>query len=246
MPSYNHDKYIAEGIESVLGQTYRNWGLIIVDDGSTDGSLEVIKGYVDQYPDRISLYTHPNHNNRGLKHTYLLGLEKTKGDYIAFLESDDIFFPDSLKERVGAFQMHPDVGLVHSEVEMFGPESKWFQYLKEKLKECPRKSQKCTRDGLYREELLKGNFIYTFSCVMLRKNILTEECFDVPDEYVKWFDYWVWTNLSLKTKFYYLPEKTVQWRIHQGSQNSKLSESDIRNDEKKYKKFLELLQKKIV
>jgi len=93
--SYNYAQYIEEAINSVINQSYQNWELIIVDDGSSDNSLEIIKSYCEK-DSRIKLFQHENNQNNGLKETILLGLENVMGDWVAFLESDDVFMPDNL------------------------------------------------------------------------------------------------------------------------------------------------------
>lgn len=88
--SYNYENYIKETIESVLNQTYTNWELIIVDDGSKDNSVEVIKSYCEK-DSRIKLFQHEGGVNKGLAETIKLGISKAQGEWIAFLESDDKF-----------------------------------------------------------------------------------------------------------------------------------------------------------
>ena len=89
--SYNYQDYIKETIQSVLDQTYSDWELIIVDDCSTDNSVDVIKSFSD---DRIKLFI--NEKNLGLAETIKLGIENATGEWIAFLESDDILREDYL------------------------------------------------------------------------------------------------------------------------------------------------------
>lgn len=85
MPAYNGEKYIGDAIESILNQTYDNFELIIVEDKSTDHTLDVIHGYEDS---RISLYL--NECNRGIAYSTNLGIEQSKGKYIALLDDDDM------------------------------------------------------------------------------------------------------------------------------------------------------------
>ena len=93
--SYNYQDYIKEAIQSVLNQTYHDWELIIVDDCSTDNSVEVIKSYKD---DRIKLFV--NEKNLGLKETVKRGIEKASGEWIVFLESDDILTSDNIEKKL--------------------------------------------------------------------------------------------------------------------------------------------------
>lgn len=86
--SFNYENFIKETIESVLNQTFKDWEMIIVDDGSSDNSVNVIKEYC-QKDSRIKLFTHPNNENRGLGETLKLGIKNSSADYLVFLESDD-------------------------------------------------------------------------------------------------------------------------------------------------------------
>ena len=105
MASYNYAPIIGEAIESVINQTYKDWELIIVDDGSTDNSVEVIKKYLSD--NRIKLYI--NEKNLGLAKTVRKGIQYSTSDWIAFLESDDKFFPNALEEKVKAISTDADI-----------------------------------------------------------------------------------------------------------------------------------------
>ena len=95
MPSYNSEKYIRDSLESVLEQSYSNWELIIVDDCSTDNTVEIIKSFNDE---RIKFFT--NGKNSGAAISRNKGLREAKGKWIAFLDSDDIWIPTKLEEQL--------------------------------------------------------------------------------------------------------------------------------------------------
>ena len=97
--SYNYANYIVETMDSVLAQTYQDWELIVVDDGSKDNSVEVIKSYC-QKDSRIKLFQHEFGINKGLIATIKLGIEKASSDWIAFVESDDFITPDYLEKKL--------------------------------------------------------------------------------------------------------------------------------------------------
>lgn len=92
VPVYNAEKYVRECIESVINQTCESWELLLVNDGSTDGSLEICKSFLGD--ERISVFSK---KNEGLSATRNYGLSRAKGDYILFLDSDDTIEPDSLE-----------------------------------------------------------------------------------------------------------------------------------------------------
>ena len=96
-PNYNCVKFIAETIESVLAQTYQNWEMIIVDDCSTDGSYEIALKYAEK-DKRIKIFR-MDHNS-GAAYCRNKGIELSKGEYIAFLDSDDLWMPEKLEKQV--------------------------------------------------------------------------------------------------------------------------------------------------
>ncbi|HJY79833.1 MAG TPA: glycosyltransferase, partial [Candidatus Binatia bacterium] len=108
IPAYNHAPYVAETIDSVLGQTYQNWELIIIDDGSTDATPEIIRRYRDP---RIRAY---RQENRGLSATLNRGIGLAHGKYFAFLPSDDVYEPEKLAVQVPVLEENPAVGVVFS------------------------------------------------------------------------------------------------------------------------------------
>lgn len=107
IPTYNSDRYIVEAIESVLNQTYSDYEIIVVDDGSTDRLLEVL----EPYRDRIRyLYQ----DNQGLSVARNTGIRHAQGEFVALLDADDFFLPDKFAHQVVCFDAQPDVGIVHS------------------------------------------------------------------------------------------------------------------------------------
>src|SRR5690606_10832622 len=96
MPCYNAEKYITETVNSVINQTYKNWELIIVNDGSTDNSLNMIKEFAAN-DNRISFI---DKSNSGVSDSRNKGLEKAKGEYIAFLDADDTWELNNLEDKI--------------------------------------------------------------------------------------------------------------------------------------------------
>jgi glycosyltransferase involved in cell wall biosynthesis len=109
MPVYNSEQYIAEALESILNQTYKNLEIILVDDGSTDKSVEIIKNYNDK---RIKLIQ--NEKNMGIPYTRNVGLNNATGKYMAIMDSDDISLPNRIEKQVQYLEVHPDIDVVGS------------------------------------------------------------------------------------------------------------------------------------
>ena len=83
----NAEKFIRDAIESVLAQTYDDWELLLVDDGSDDGSSDIARWYAEQYAPKVRYFEHAGHANLGMSASRNLGVEHARGEYIAFLES---------------------------------------------------------------------------------------------------------------------------------------------------------------
>lgn len=105
MPLYNKAPYVRKAVESIIGQTYRGWDLVVVDDGSTDGSGEVVKNFDD---DRIRLI---RQENAGVGAARNRGVAETTTPYICFLDADDWWEPTFLEEMAGLIERHPNAGI---------------------------------------------------------------------------------------------------------------------------------------
>ena len=221
--SYNYEKYIIETIDSIINQKYENWELIIVDDGSNDNSLSVINDYIAR-DERIQLYTHENNKNKGLSETIKLALSKCSGDYIAFLESDDIWDENNLSEKIKIIKQHPDIAIISNDVELFGDETRisnygnYFAFQTEIFAELIFPCNIFTR-------LLKENLIPTFSCAMVKAECLKECSFN--NLYTPWLDRYLWLQIAYRGKFYFINKKLTRWRIH--------AQSYIGKEDKAYK-----------
>lgn len=207
MASYNYEDFINEAIDSIIKQSYTNWELVIVDDGSKDNSVNVIQNYCET-DSRIKLFQHENNVNKGLKETLLLGLEKATSQWIAFLESDDLFAPNYLEEKIKIINSDKTTGLIFNDVELFGDKDAvkgYTLYLKKRkkiLSNCPIK---------YRD-LFDINIIPTFSCVMVRKDLLMSCDFNSPVQ--QSLDWILETQLIPKTKIIYIDKELTKWRKH--------------------------------
>jgi glycosyltransferase involved in cell wall biosynthesis len=119
---YNEEKFIEEAIVSVLDQTYQNWELLLVDDGSTDVSSTIAQGYAEQYSKKVRYLEHENHQNRGMSATRNLGLSRARGEYISFLDGDDVYLPHKLKQQVTILNSQPEATMV------YGITMDWFSW----------------------------------------------------------------------------------------------------------------------
>jgi len=122
IPVLNGERFLAEAVESVLAQTYPHWELFIVDDGSSDKTTEIAHSYPEKMPDKIFCLEHPGHQNRGLPASRNLGAIRSRGEFLAFIDSDDTWLPEKLAEDVSLMRAHPEAGL------LFGRSEYWYDW----------------------------------------------------------------------------------------------------------------------
>jgi glycosyltransferase involved in cell wall biosynthesis len=106
------ERFLPEAIAGVFAQTYDDWELLLVDDGSTDGSTTIARRWAADHPAKVRYLDHEGHANLGISATRNLGWRAATGTYVALLDSDDVWEPTKLEVQVGILEGHPDVGLV--------------------------------------------------------------------------------------------------------------------------------------
>jgi glycosyltransferase involved in cell wall biosynthesis len=110
----NGEKFIREAIQSVVIQTFDSWELMLVDDGSTDGSTRIARDFAAEHPRKIRYLEHPGHENRGMSASRNLGFRAGRGEYIALLDCDDIWHPEKLARQVEILDRHDDAAMVYN------------------------------------------------------------------------------------------------------------------------------------
>lgn len=110
-------RFLEEAIESVLAQTYEPWELLLVDDGSRDGSGAIAARYASESPERLRCLEHEGGRNRGTSASRNLGAREARGEYLAFLDGDDVWRPDKLSEQVALLEAHAEAALVYGAAE---------------------------------------------------------------------------------------------------------------------------------
>lgn len=111
-PFFNADRFIREAIESVLSQTYADWELLLVDDGSRDGSARIAREFSMSDPARIRILEHSGHVNRGAAASRNLAIRSSRGSCLAFLDADDVWLPQKLSRQVEIMRAMPDAAMV--------------------------------------------------------------------------------------------------------------------------------------
>lgn len=203
MPSYNHEKYISEAIESVLNQSHKDLELIIVDDASKDSSGEIIKAYQEK-DGRIQAIFHCQ--NKGIAVTINDGIERASGRYIAIIASDDIWVFDKLEKQLNVLEKDEDL-VVYSDsliIDSYGN-------LVVKRPAKKRSAPQWEKSGNIFKKLLAGNFVCGSSIIFKRANLK-----DIRyEERYKYVNDWKFAlDLAKNYNYYFIPESLVKYRMH--------------------------------
>ena len=207
--SYNYRSFIGETLDSLLAQTYTNYEIVVVDDGSTDGSVELIRDYAVQNS-CIRLFTHEGGANRGLVETLKLGISKTRGEYIAFCESDDYWADNHLAEVIQMIGDNCNVVLVSNGITCFGDEQS-VKVRQAYVDDIDRRLMP-GRNHINLRKRQSWQYIPTFSAVAIRWDVLATLDFDCPVP--AWTDFWLYRQIEKRYPLYYVNKKLTYWRQH--------------------------------
>ncbi len=199
MPCYNAGKYLAEAIQSILIQSYENIELLLMDDGSTDNSIEIMQQFSES-DRRISIIK--NENNIGLIRTLNKGLEIASGEYIARMDSDDISEKHRIQILVDALETMPELSLVSTSNYYINSNGKLTHFYHAK--------------GIHTQTLKFISFFSTpvvHSCILARKSVLKESLYDI--DYIHSEDYELFSRLLFQGhKFMNIDEPLYFIRLH--------------------------------
>ncbi len=205
MPAYNAEKYLREAIESILSQTFTDFEFIIINDGSTDRTKEIIFSYDDP---RI-VYIE-NEKNSGICVTLNKGLDVARGKYIARMDSDDISIPNRLEVQVKYMDANPDVGASGSDVEFFGEGISPYVFTQLHT------SEECVAGLLY-------NSCFAHPSVIIRKNTIDSNDLRYKDEFRGLEDYELWWQIAKYAKLNNIAEPLLRYRHHRGQETQNVT-----------------------
>ena len=233
MPAYNHQQFVGEAIENVLNQTLSDFEFIIIDDGSTDNTAEVIKGYKD---DRIQYYYQKNQDAYNALNN---GIAKTSGKFIAILNSDDVYLPNRF-ERMFEFQKEHKAHCLFTDVIPISDSSEeftdpnfgwnlWHQKNRNKYFEL---------DDLY-AGFLHGNFMVTTSNLFMSAQAAKKVGGFTSLRYLHDYDFIFRMLLAYpKNTFYMRDEKLLKYRIHSGNTLGEAAIIGREQDQQVIRKYL--------
>lgn len=225
--AYNSADVIGKTIESVLNQTYKNLQIIIVDDCSTDNTAEIVKSYDD---DRIELYTLPKNFN--ISNANNECLHRARGEYIAHIDSDDIWAEDKIEKQIKFLEENPQYGACFTHATLMDKTGRIFA-----SGELPESfltlfdRENMTQAGFVRKFYDSSNFLCHSSMVM-RKSIY-EKLGDHDLTLNKLHDYDYWVRMNFICPLYIYPEKLVLYRIWHAN-NSTLANKDVLGHNEEY------------
>jgi glycosyltransferase involved in cell wall biosynthesis len=211
IPSYNHEKYIAEAIRSILDQTFQDFEIIITDDASTDNTVEIIKEFSDP---RIQLFC--QRRNQGVSRTIDFSIAKAKGKYIALLGSDDIAMTERLKKQVEFLNEHNEIGAVLSRAHIIDEEGNAFTKTDHFYYSI------FDKDNRTRFEWL-NYFFYQGNCLCAPSALIRKSVYEKIGRHNSCFlqlqDFDFWIRFCFHFDFFILEEKLVKYRVRDNNMN---------------------------
>lgn len=200
MPVYNSEKYLREAIESILNQTYKNFEFVIINDGSTDGSSEIIEYYRERDV-RIDVINYTKPHGYGGEVASSLAIKKCKGKYIAKMDSDDISLHDRLEKQVNFLDKNPDIFLVGGQAFVIDGGGNVVGT----------RRNPCSYSGIFESFYLKNCFIHP--TVMFRNSSFEDNFYRTDFKYFNDYSTWYRCLLSGK-KMVNLPDYLLKYRVH--------------------------------
>jgi glycosyltransferase involved in cell wall biosynthesis len=208
IPAYNAERTIVETIQSVQQQTFQDFELIVINDGSKDRTLDLLQDIKDE---RVKIFSY---KNSGLPTARNRGITQFKGEFIAFLDADDLWTPDKLELQLAVLKQHPKAGVAYS----------WtcFMDMDEQGKATSfHPSPPYTFEGNVYDKLLVSDFIHSGSNTLIRKQVIDSVGgFDPTLKSCEDWDYWL--RLSAHWSFVVVPKHQILYRRTPGAMSSKV------------------------
>jgi glycosyltransferase involved in cell wall biosynthesis len=211
IPSYNHEKYVAEAIQSVLDQSYQDFEIVITDDGSNDNTVDVIKQFTDS---RIKLFVFDKNLGASIATNHCI--KNSTGEFVALLNSDDVWLPNKLEKQVQFLDKHPDIGAVFSYSEFIDENSQLFikEHFYTTIFQQPNRT---------RFEWL-NYFFYRGNCLCHPSILIRKECYDTvglyDPRYAQLPDFDFWIRLCQKYEIHIIVEKLIRFRLRDNEANA--------------------------
>lgn len=215
----NAESFLEEAIRSVIHQTYGRWELLLVDDGSTDGSTRLAQEYAMRHPGRVRYLEHPDHRNRGMSASRNLGIRHAHGEFIALLDADDDWLPYKLERQVAVLEQNPEAAMV------YGPTLLWHGWTgaaddaaRDFVTRLPVRGDRIVAGERVLSRILRqrGSPVYTCSILARREAVLSVGGFE--EEFRNLFEDQVFfSKFLLAHRVYVMRERLDRYRQHPDS-----------------------------
>jgi glycosyltransferase involved in cell wall biosynthesis len=214
IPNYNYSRYVCEALESVSLQNYLDIEILVLDDKSTDNSVEIVNSWISHYKGSIKVRLLCNSQNGGLTKACNVLLNNATGKYIQFLDADDRILPGKIARQVQLLEENSNAALVYSDTELMNEDGVVFGqgYLK-RIDYDPN----CMPTGNVHAALFSFNFVPLPSVLVRRQLLLEEGGFD---ESLGVQDYYMWLKLSAKHEFIFDSMMSARYRVHSSSMSN--------------------------
>ena len=212
IPTYNSSQFLTDAIESVLVQTFKDFEILVIDDGSTDDTKRVI---IEKFGG-VSQVSYIYKENGGVSSARNFGIEKAKGKYIAFLDADDAWIPEKLEKQISALEKNPEIKACYSSF-----------FLCDKYLNLVGVNQSERKADALSDLLFIGNVVATPSTVIAERELF-QQVGGFDTELSQCADWEMWIRLATQTEFIYIDEPLLKYRQHDSnmSKNSALLEKD--------------------
>ena len=221
LPAYNAEGTIGEAIKSIIDQTYKDWELLVIDDGSTDNTKAVIQSFEDP---RIKYIE--NEGNKKLIYTLNRGLEMATGKYIARMDADDISKPDRFQKQVDFMEGNPECIVCGTFIQMFKDSENIGKPV-----------------GIFGDDAVLKEYLYRDSCfahpsVMMRTDCIKKTGIHYNTECLHVEDYKFWIDLVPYGSFYNIPEALLRYRVDDNQVSRKFRDIQVRNSNRIRKEYI--------
>lgn len=212
IPSYNHEKFVKECIDSALSQTFQDFEIVITDDNSTDRTVEIIRSFTDS---RIKLFV--NTENRGASITSNNCIKYSKGRYIAMLSSDDTWHPEKLAIQVKYMEDHPHIAAVFGKVDWIDENSNLIKHEGFPFKDVFEVKNRTRYEWL-------GHFFKYGNCLCHPSSLIRKESYDevgwLNPSFANLPDFDLWVRLCLKYDIHILDQRLIKFRRMNAERNA--------------------------
>jgi glycosyltransferase involved in cell wall biosynthesis len=197
IPAYNAERHLREALDSVLTQTHADREIVVVNDGSTDGTLDLLR----DYEGRLRVF---NQDNAGVSRARNRGVEESEGEWVAFLDQDDVWYGRKLEKQIKVLEEHPDASFIYCDLDVTDEDGNIV-------------TRRASRNWDFKmdwiQALIGGRFHPFPSTVVIRKELFLEQggfCTDFVGNMHEDVD--LWARLYQITEFYFVDEPLVQYR----------------------------------